>query len=69
MALRHKHLRLDQEKLDRVRVILGAATETEAVDRALEVVLQEEVLNEALRQVRGTTRLRAVFEPGAESAH
>ena len=32
-SLRHKHLQLDQGKLDRARRILGAKTETEALDR------------------------------------
>lgn len=40
--LRYKHLRLDQEKISRVKEILGAKTETEALDRAMDMVLQAE---------------------------
>ena len=40
--LRYKHLRLDQEKIERARRILGAKTETEAMDKALEKVIQGE---------------------------
>jgi hypothetical protein len=38
--LRYKHLRLDQEKIDRAKKILEAKTETEAMDKALDVVIQ-----------------------------
>ena len=40
--LRYKHLRLDQEKIERAQKILGAKTETETMDKALEKVIQEE---------------------------
>ncbi len=40
--LRYKHMRLDQEKIDRVRKILGARTETETLRRALEKVILED---------------------------
>ena len=36
--LRRKNLILDQGKIDRARKLLGAATETEAVTRALDAV-------------------------------
>ena len=39
--LRHKHIRLDQEKIDTVKKILSAQTDTEAVDRALSIVIRE----------------------------
>ena len=38
---RNKHLILDQAKLTKARQILGAKTETEAIDRALEQVISE----------------------------
>jgi len=37
-ALKRKNLILDQAKIDRAREILGAATETEAITRALDAV-------------------------------
>ena len=40
--LRYKHLRLDQGKIERAKKILKAKTETEAMDKALERVIQEE---------------------------
>lgn len=68
MLLKHKHFRLDQDKLDKAKTALGVATDTEAVDRALDFVLEEEVLRGVLQQVRGRARIQAVFEPDGEGA-
>jgi hypothetical protein len=38
--MRYKHLRLDQEKIDRAKKILKVKTETEAMDKALDMVIQ-----------------------------
>lgn len=54
MAVRHKHLKLEQTKLDRARKLLGLATEQETVERALDVLLGEEPVLKALRRVKGT---------------
>jgi hypothetical protein len=43
--LKYKHLRLDQGKIERAKKILKAKTETEAMDKALERILQEEKEN------------------------
>ena len=37
--LRYKHMRLDQEKIRKVKRILKAKTETEALDKSLERVI------------------------------
>jgi hypothetical protein len=37
-SLRRKNLILDQAKIDRAKKVLGAATETEAITRALDAV-------------------------------
>jgi hypothetical protein len=37
-SLKRKNLILDQGKIDRAKRILGAATETEAINRALDAV-------------------------------
>jgi hypothetical protein len=60
-SLRHKHLQLDQEKLDRARRVLGAKTETEALDRALSIVVSEADIDATLRKVRAKGRIRKVF--------
>jgi hypothetical protein len=41
----HKHFRLDASKIIRVRRVLRASTETEAIDRALDLVLDEHARN------------------------
>lgn len=43
--LRYKHLRLDQEKVEKAKKILLAKTETEAMDRALENVIERDTKN------------------------
>ena len=59
--MRHKHLQLDQQKLDRVKAVLGVKTETEALDRALTLVLDETELNRALKASKGRPTLQALF--------
>jgi hypothetical protein len=61
IALRHKHVQLDQRKLDRARRVLGARTETETLDRALDLVVTEADIDRALRAARGKGKLRRVF--------
>ncbi len=41
----HKHFRLDASKISRVRKALRASTETEAIDRALDLALAEHERN------------------------
>lgn len=60
-TLRRKHVQLDQRKLSRAVRILGAKTETEALDRALSVVVNEDKIDVALRKARGKGRIRKVF--------
>ncbi len=38
-AIKDKHIRLDQKKIERAKAILKAKTETEAIERALELVI------------------------------
>jgi hypothetical protein len=49
--LKYKHMRLDQEKIKKAKKILEAKTETEAVDKALERVLQEDRQRLRKRQI------------------
>jgi hypothetical protein len=41
----HKHFRLNPVKIRRAQKLLNAATETEAIDRALDVVIAEHERN------------------------
>lgn len=42
---RNKHLILDQTKLKKAQKVLGAKTETEAIERALDSVIDEDERN------------------------
>jgi hypothetical protein len=62
----HKHFRLDDVKLKRAQKVLDAATETEAVERALDLAILEHERNrmaaEANRQfVKSGIRIRDAF--------
>jgi hypothetical protein len=60
-TIRHKHMRLDQTKLHRVKAILGVATETEALEEAMNLVLAEDAILRVLRRVRGKGRIERVY--------
>jgi len=60
-ARRHKHLQLDQGKLTRVKNVFGARTETEAIERALALVVEERRLDQPLKRSKGRMQLRKVF--------
>ncbi len=55
-AVRHKHLRLDQRKIDSAKRYFGAATEQEAIDRALSWVVQDQRLTGRLKSLGGILR-------------
>ncbi len=60
-SVRHKHIRIDQAKLDKARKVLAAATETETLDRALAIVVSEADIDATLRRVAGKGRLKKLF--------
>jgi hypothetical protein len=55
-ALKHKHLMLDQAKIDFAKRYFGVATEQEAIDRALAFVMEEEAITKALKPLRGALK-------------
>jgi hypothetical protein len=60
-SVRHKHIRIDQAKLEKAKKILSAATETEALDRALTLVVSEADIDAALRRVGGKGKIEKRF--------
>jgi hypothetical protein len=60
-TVRHKHIRIDQAKLDKAQKVLSAATETEAIDRALTLVVSESEVDATLRRAKGKGTFRKVF--------
>jgi hypothetical protein len=59
--VRHKHLRLNQDKLDRLKTRLGARSETEALELAMDLLLAEEDIKDTLRKVGGKGRIKRIF--------
>jgi len=55
LMIRHKHMRLNQQKIERVKKILKARTEAEAMDKALDRVIQED--HERLRKRKVMKRI------------
>lgn len=53
-----KNLRLSQKKIDEARQILGASTETETIDRALDYVIFREEVLEGIDRIAGTGLVR-----------
>ena len=43
------------------KTVLGAKTETEAIERALTLVVEEHTLDQLLKWVKGRMQLRRVF--------
>jgi hypothetical protein len=60
-AVRHKHVVLDQSKLDRARKALKTRTDRETIEGALDIVLADQQLDNLLRKVGGKMTLRKVF--------
>ena len=60
-SVRHKHIRIDQAKLEKAKKVLSAATETEALDRALTLVVSEAGIDAALRRVGGKGKIEKRF--------
>lgn len=61
VGLRHKHLEIEQGKLDRAERLLRVTTEQETLDRALDAILAEAELVRAHRKVRGVGGFVDVF--------
>ena len=61
MAAKAKLLRLEQTKIDRARRILQTKTERETVERALDLVLAEDVIVRSHRRVKATGGFRDIF--------
>ncbi|MBI5212457.1 MAG: hypothetical protein HY957_03675 [Nitrospirae bacterium] len=50
-AIKDKHLKLDQRKIDTAKQILGVKTETETIERALDMVIQKEKAESKRKEV------------------
>lgn len=60
--IRRKNLNIDQDKLDRVVELLGARSETDAIDQALEMLLFREELLAGVDAIAGTGGVENFFD-------
>ena len=61
-SIRRKNLKIDQEKLDRAVSILGARSEADAVDQALDLVLSRDDMIEGIGRLAGTGGVENYFD-------
>lgn len=59
---RRKSPQLDPQKLERLKTVLGAASEAEALEQAVDLLLAEEDIRATLRKVKGKARIARVFD-------
>ncbi len=50
---RHKHLKLDQRKIDFAKRYFGVDSEREAIDKALSLLIEEQKIVRRLRPLKG----------------
>ncbi len=55
-ALRHKHLKLDQKKIDFAKRYFGVESEQEAIDRAVSLVVEEQQVLAAMKPLKGSLK-------------
>ena len=55
-ALKNKHLKLDQKKIDFAKRYFGVETEREAIDRALSMLMEEEQIVKAMKPLKGVLK-------------
>jgi len=60
-ATRQKSLRLNQEKLERLKALLGVNSDAQAIEQAIDLLLAEEDIKDTLRKVKGKGRIERVF--------
>ena len=58
---RQKAGQINQEKLDRLKALLGVQSDTEALEQAIDLLLTEEDIKATLRKVKGKGRIERVF--------
>lgn len=62
--MRRKNINIDQIKLDRAVKLLGASSETEAIDQALEMLFFREALLASVDEIAGKGGIEDVYEGG-----
>ena len=60
-SIRHKHVVLDQKKLDKARRALRTRSERETLEKALDLVITDAELDGALKRAGGRASLEKVY--------
>jgi hypothetical protein len=55
-AIKHKHLKLDQKKIDFAKRYFGVDSEQEAIDRALSLLIEEKEILAAMEPLKGSLK-------------
>ena len=55
-AMKYKHLKLDQKKINFAKRYFGVKTEQEAIDRALSLLMEEEQIVKAMKPLKGVLK-------------
>jgi hypothetical protein len=55
-AFKHKHLKLDQKKINFAKRYFGVASEQEAIDRALSLLMEEQQILAAMTSLEGSLK-------------
>lgn len=55
-AMKYKHLKLDQKKIDFAKRYFGVETEQKAIDMALSLLMEEEQIVEAMKSLKGAMK-------------
>jgi hypothetical protein len=61
-GIRRKNLNVDQSRLDRAVSILGARSEADAIDQALDLVLFRDELIEGIKSLAGSGGVENYFD-------
>lgn len=56
VSTRHKHLKLDQRKIDFARRYFGVESEQEAIDRALALLMEEQQIVRRTKPLAGVLK-------------
>jgi hypothetical protein len=55
-VFKHKHLKLDQKKIDFAKRYFGVSSEQEAIERALSLLIEEQQVLSAMKPLKGVLK-------------
>ena len=55
-AMKHKHLKLDQKKIEFAKRYFGVDSEQEAIDRALSLLMEEKQILATMKPLKGSLK-------------